>query len=201
MEQPASAEDVAVFSAQLGREPRGVVGVGWRCPCGKPGVTLTAPRLPGGSPFPTTFYLTCPNAVAACSRLEAGGAMVKMNERLRSDESLAAAYADAHESYISARVALGGDVPEIANVSAGGMPSRVKCLHALLGHSLAAGRGANPLGDEVRDTIGEFWTAPCLGSDTVKNTGTSAGADTGTCGLGPGTSIDTGTGTTEDPCE
>jgi hypothetical protein len=33
-----------------------------------------------------------------------------------------------------------GDVPEIAGISAGGMPTRVKCLHALAGHA-AAGPG------------------------------------------------------------
>ena len=42
-------------------------------------------------------------------------------------------------------------MPEIAGVSAGGMPDRVKCLHVLAGQSLAQGRGVNPLGDEVLD--------------------------------------------------
>ena len=43
------------------------------------------------------------------------------------------------------------------------MPTRVKCLHALLAHSLAAGRGVNPLGDEVRDTLPPWWGAgPCV---------------------------------------
>ena len=34
-------------------------------------------------------------------------------------------------------------------MSAGGMPDRVKCLHALVAHALAAGQGVNPLGDEA----------------------------------------------------
>ena len=38
-------------------------------------------------------------------------------------------------------------LPEIAGYSAGGMPDRVKCLHALAAHSLAAGPGVNPIGD------------------------------------------------------
>jgi uncharacterized protein len=29
------------------------------------------------------------------------------------------------------------------------MPDRVKCLHVLIAHSLAKGRGTNPLGDEA----------------------------------------------------
>ena len=47
--------------------------------------------------------------------------------------------------------------------SAGGMPDRVKCLHALAAHALAAGRGVNPFGDEALDTIGAWWAAgPCV---------------------------------------
>ena len=55
-------------------------------------------------------------------------------------------YAAAHSRYLEARERL-GQVPEIAGVSAGGMPNRVKCLHALAAHSLAAGPGVNPIGD------------------------------------------------------
>ena len=29
------------------------------------------------------------------------------------------------------------------------MPTRIKCLHALVGHSLAAGPGVNPVGDRA----------------------------------------------------
>ncbi len=153
-------DDRAVVSAQLGREARGMIDVAWRCPCGRPGVALTAPRLSDGTPFPTTFYLTCPNAVAACSRLEASHLMTDMTARLREDMALASAYAGAHEAYLAARARL-GEVSEIAGVSAGGMPDRVKCLHALVGHALAAGPGVNPLGDEALALIGRFWEPDC----------------------------------------
>lgn len=159
--EPASEADVAILRAQLGREPRGIVGIAWRCPCGKPGVVATEPRLPDGTPFPTTYYLTCPRAVAGCSTLEAQGVMAEMTERLASDSELAASYAAAHGAYLADRAAL-GEVPEIEGISAGGMPSRVKCLHVLAGHALAAGRGVNPLGDEAVDALGEFWSRPCL---------------------------------------
>ena len=74
----------------------------------------------------------------------------------RQDEELAAAYRGAHEAYLAARAAI-GEVPEIAGISAGGMPDRVKCLHVLAGQSLAQGRGVNPLGDEVLDELGDWW--------------------------------------------
>ena len=144
--EPASAADVAVLEQQLGRPPRGIAGIAWRCPCGKPGVVATDPRLPDGTPFPTTYYLTCPRATAGCSTLESQGVMAEMTDRLAEDPELAAAYTAAHEAYLADRAAL-GDVPEIAGISAGGMPTRVKCLHALAGHALAAGAGVNPIGD------------------------------------------------------
>lgn len=93
--------------------------------------------------------------------------MTEMAARLRDDPDLAAAYAAAHEAYVAARRTIGaatgdGDVPEIDGVSAGGMPHRVKCLHALAGHALAAGPGVNPLGDETLARVGAWWERPCL---------------------------------------
>lgn len=151
-----SAEDLATLEAQLGRPPRGVVGIAARCVCGRPTVVRTAPRLPDGTPFPTTFYLTHPGAVAAVSTLEASGVMREMSERLLDDPELAAGHQAAHEHYLAQRARL-GDVPEIAGVSAGGMPTRVKCLHVLVGHALAAGPGVNPLGDEALALIRDVW--------------------------------------------
>jgi hypothetical protein len=147
---------------QLQREPRGVVGVAHRCACGLPDVVETAPRLPDGTPFPTTYYLTCPRATAAVSTLESTGLMREMTERLAEDADLAAGYRAAHDDYLRRRAAL-GDVPEIQGISAGGMPTRVKCLHVLVGHALAAGPGVNPLGDEALAALPE-WGAngPCV---------------------------------------
>ncbi|PUA82322.1 DUF501 domain-containing protein [Nocardioides currus] len=159
--------DEAAIAAQLGREPRAIHAVGHRCPCGNPDVVTTEPRLPNGTPFPTTFYLTCPRAASRIGTLEGSGLMKEMQDRLGEDPELAAAYAAAHESYLAFRGALatesGHDVPEIEGISAGGMPDRVKCLHVLAGQSLAMGRGVNPLGDEVLDLLGEWWEpGPCV---------------------------------------
>jgi len=157
--------DEAAIAAQLGRAPRALHGVAHRCPCGLPDVVATEPRLPDGTPFPTTFYLTCPRASSLIGTLESSGLMREMSERLAADPDLAAAYAEAHRRYLAARAELGDDVPEIAGVSAGGMPDRVKCLHVLAGQSLAQGRGVNPLGDEVLDRLGAWWSAgPCVES-------------------------------------
>ncbi len=155
-------QDVEVVAAQLGRPPRSIHAVAHRCPCGNPDVVATEPRLDDGTPFPTTFYLTCPRAASLIGTLEASGLMREMSERLAADDDLAAAYGGAHESYLAARAAI-GEVPEIAGVSAGGMPDRVKCLHVLAGHALAQGPGVNPLGDEVLEELGAWWASgPCV---------------------------------------
>jgi len=140
--------DHRAVAAQLGRPPRGLRGVAHRCPCGLPDVVETSPRLEDGTPFPTLYYLTCPRAASAIGRLEASGVMRTMTERLRSDTGLAERYAAAHRDYLARRDAL-ERVPEIDGISAGGMPERVKCLHVLAGHALAAGPGVNPFGDET----------------------------------------------------
>ena len=155
------AHDEAVVAAQLGRPPRGVHGIGHRCACGNPDVVTTEPRLPDGTPFPTTFYLTCPRAASRIGTLEGSHVMKEMEARLGTDEELAAAYRSAHERYLEARQEI-GEVPEIDGVSAGGMPDRVKCLHVLAGQALAQGPGVNPLGDEVVEALGDYWASgPC----------------------------------------
>ena len=154
-------KDVAAVEAQLGRTPRGLRAVAHRCPCGNPDVVETAPRIkternPDGEPFPTLFYLTCPKAASAIGTLEGGGLMAEMTERLRTDPELAAAYRAAHEDYLRRRDAI-EVLPGFP--SGGGMPDRVKCLHVLVAHSLAAGPGVNPLGDEALALLPDWWSS------------------------------------------
>jgi uncharacterized protein len=155
-------EDETAVSAQLGRTARGIRSIAHRCTCGLPDVVETEPRLPDGTPFPTTYYVTCPRLASAIGRLEAEGVMKEMTDRLATDEDLAARYRAAHEDYLARRELL-GDVPEIRGISAGGMPTRVKCLHVLVGHSLAAGPGVNPLGDEALEMLPDWGRrGPCV---------------------------------------
>ena len=157
-----SDADRAVVAAQLGRAPRAIRRVAHRCPCGNPDVIETSPRLPDGTPFPTLYYLTCPRANAAVGRLEASGLMREMSERLRHEPELAAAYRSAHEGYLARREQI-AYVDQIAGISAGGMPNRVKCLHVLVAHALAAGPGVNPLGDEALARLPQWWAdGPCV---------------------------------------
>ena len=164
--EKATEADLKIVAAQLQRTPRDVYGIGHRCQCGAVDVVETPPRLADGTPFPTFYYATCPKLTAAISTLESSGLMQEMNQRLQSDPELLGKYQAAHDDYEAARNAvareLNLDVPEVAGTTAGGMPDRVKCLHSLIAHSLAAGEGVNPLGDEALAKLSNWWSnKPC----------------------------------------
>lgn len=151
------AQDFHAVEKQLGRVPRDIDAIAHRCPCGQPDVVTTCPRLGDGTPFPTLYYATCPRLTAAISTLESSGLMAEMSDRLERDEALASRYQRAHQSYLEDRERIGTEVPEIAGISAGGMPTRVKCLHVLVAHSLAVGPGINPFGDEALALLEPWW--------------------------------------------
>ncbi|MFF5988888.1 DUF501 domain-containing protein [Prauserella flavalba] len=142
--------DREIIAQQLGRPPRALRAVAARCPSGHPSVVQTSPRLEDGTPFPTLYYLTCPTLTSLVGKLEASGLMKEMTARLGEDPELAGAYQRAHESYLAQRDAID---PLGHEVSAGGMPGRVKCLHVHLAHTLACGPGVNPFGDETLELL------------------------------------------------
>jgi hypothetical protein len=171
--EPVTEQDRGVIAQQLGRPPRALRAVAARCPSGHPSVVQTSPRLENGTPFPTLYYLTCPRLSSLVGKLEASGVMREMTERLTEDPELAAAYQRAHESYLAERDAIESLGHE---VTAGGMPGRVKCLHVHLAHSLARGPGVNPFGDETVRLLSAEWpsgdcaAAPSTGSTTDTDT-------------------------------
>lgn len=146
-----------MISAQIGRPARGDNAVVHRCVYGLPTVVRVGPHLEDGTPFPTTFWLTCPLAVRNIGRLEAEGEMRDVNARLEGDPELAADYAAAHERYLSFREELGPPLPDSVG-SAGGMPTHVKCLHVHLAHHLAT--LDNPVGAYAYERISPM---PCPG--------------------------------------
>lgn len=178
---PPTDADVRAVSHQLGRPARNVIGIAARCVCGRPTVVATRPRLDDGTPFPTLYYLSHPAATAAVSTLEATGVMPELAALLEGE--VGEAYARAHEQYLADRESI-EVVPELAGVSAGGMPTRVKCLHALVGHALAAGPGVNPIGDLALERCS--WSpAVCECGDDDGATGERVGA-AGAGGSGAG---------------
>lgn len=154
--EPVTDADIAIIAEQLGRKPRALRAVAARCPSGHPAVVQTNPRLENGTPFPTLYYLTCPRLGSLIGGLEASGVMREMTERLDTEPELAAAYQRAHDSYLAQRDA----IESLGHrVTAGGMPSRVKCLHVHVAHTLACGGGVNPFGDEALAMLADRWPA------------------------------------------
>lgn len=156
MVEPLRAGDREAVAAQLGRSARGLCGVAYRCPCGLPAVVVTAPRLEDGTPFPTLYYATCPRLTSRIGTIEAEGLMRTQTERLETDPGFAAAYAAAHRAYLAERDAI---EPLGTDTSAGGMPTRVKCLHVHVAHSLAVGPDVNPVGDETLALLEPWWAS------------------------------------------
>lgn len=160
---PLAEPEAALAGEMIGRPPRGRPAPAVRCRWGLPAVLRVDPQLGDGTPFPTTFWLACPLANRRVGTLEAGGMMVALNRRLADEPDLAAAYAAAHARYVAFRDQLGPAVP--GDPSAGGMPGRVKCLHALYGHHLAT--DDNPVGRLVAEELEPLdCPAPCVGGQT-----------------------------------
>ena len=159
----ASPEDKKALAQQIGRDARGVVEIAHRCGCGLPDVVKTRPRLEDGTPFPTMYYITCPRLASKIGTLEANNVMKDLEAELQASEELRIEYKKAHQAYLQERSAL-EDVAEIAGISAGGMPERVKCLHALIAHSLAVGPGVNPIGDKALALLDQWGQHSCVGT-------------------------------------
>jgi hypothetical protein len=147
-------DDRVVVARQIGREPRAFRRVVVRCPFGRPAVTEQAPFDNAGAPFPTTYWLTCPHAVAQVSRLEAAGGVERWSRAAHDDEQLAASLARANAEQRELRpeldVGIGG-----ARANAGG----VKCLHAHVAYALA--RPGYELGDRILAELDPLFPAEC----------------------------------------
>ena len=142
-------DDRAIVEQQLGRRPRAFRRVVVRCPFGRPAVTEQSPFDESGAPFPTTFWLTCPQLVAAVSRLEAAGGVDRWSERARSDAELTSSLKDAtaEQRRLRPELPLG-----IGGASRGGS---LKCLHAHAAFALA--RPGYELGDRILAELPSLW--------------------------------------------
>jgi hypothetical protein len=132
--------DLRIVAQQLGREPTVPFTVVARCPGGHPLVIRNAPFDPDGVPFPTLFWLTCPDAVHAVSRLEAEGWISRLNERVQTDPAFAEAVARAHAEY--ARERARGYPGAEQHGGVGGTRAGLKCLHAHYANHIGGGQDA-----------------------------------------------------------
>lgn len=171
-----SLSDRNVIAAQIGRRPRGLVGVSLRCPYGYPQVIRVRP-LVDGKPFPTLFWLTCPHLVREVDRLEADGWIGRLERGMAKDEELRAGMERAHERYIENRFALlndgehrsiesRGQASSLLEKGIGGIAdrARLKCLHLHVAHDLA---DENPIG---RIVCGMLPAAECRAEQVICST-------------------------------
>jgi uncharacterized protein len=155
-------DDRAIVARQLGRSPRALGRVAARCPYGLPAVTEQRPYDTDGTPFPTTYYLTCPHLVAAIARIEASGGVERWSSLVSQDDELAASLARATEEQRSIRRELasterGADDGVSLDYGIGGSrtPEQLKCLHAHVAYALA--RPGYVLGERILAEVAERW--------------------------------------------
>jgi uncharacterized protein len=155
-------DDEAIVARQLGRPPRAFRRVVARCPFGRPAVTEQEPYDRDGEPFPTTYYVTCPQLVAALARIEAAGGVERWSRAAEDDPELAASLVHATEEQRRVRRELAGDRhgrDEGASLDLGiggsASPGHLKCLHAHAAFALA--RPGYVLGERVLAEIDPLW--------------------------------------------
>jgi hypothetical protein len=155
-------DDLGAVARQLGRAPRTFLRVAARCPWGLPAVTEQDPYADDGTPFPTTYYLTCPHLVAAVSRLEAAGGVERWSAAVASDVELRRDLdrATAVQARLRTRLAAGrtgrDDGASLATGIGGSRsPGRLKCLHAHVAFALAV--PGYELGARILAEVDEPW--------------------------------------------
>jgi exopolyphosphatase/guanosine-5'-triphosphate,3'-diphosphate pyrophosphatase len=102
-----------------------------------------------GRPFPTLFWLTCPDAVTAVSRVESEGWIKRLAARAESDMEFGEALESAHREHADLRGQLVPGSEEWGGV--GGTQDGVQCLHAHYANYLAG--GADPVGTWVAGQV------------------------------------------------
>jgi exopolyphosphatase/guanosine-5'-triphosphate,3'-diphosphate pyrophosphatase len=143
------AADLEAVREQLGREPTTPFVVVARCTGGHPLVIRNAPLDANGDPFPTTYWLTCPDAVKAVSRVESGGAIGRLNDRMRIDAAFREAVEAAHASYARDRATDLEGADRWGGVA--GTTVGIKCLHAHYACRVAGGE--DPVGDWTAERV------------------------------------------------
>jgi exopolyphosphatase/guanosine-5'-triphosphate,3'-diphosphate pyrophosphatase len=120
-----------------------------RCGPGHPLVIRNRPIDQDGNPFPTLYWLTCPESVKAVSRLESAGWIKRLTDQAEVDPDLRTGLRRAHEEYARAR----GELVPGAELwgGVGGTARGIKCLHAHYAHHLAG--GPDPVGAWVATEV------------------------------------------------
>jgi len=154
-DNPPDPSQLAIITEQLGRAPRGIEAVAATDGEGTPLVLRMAPIV-DGKPFPTLYWLSSELLKVVISRIEADGAIKRLEARLQEEPELLAAYHASHRDYVAARwghmsetqkaevIRLGYD-GVLTERGIGGIANwdQVRCLHTQYAHHLC---GDNVIG-------------------------------------------------------
>ncbi len=134
-----------IVAAQLGRPLRSGLSVVASCHLGLPVVVEVPPILDDGTPFPTSFWLTCPLASKRIGRLEGIGAVKQLERYADHDAGFGAALDAAHRRYGEERDAkTPDDAIHTPSGGVGGTRTGIKCVHAHYADHAAG--NPNPVG-------------------------------------------------------
>ncbi len=123
--------DLQILEAQIGRPLRADSQVVVRCPLGLPVVAEVPPFLEDGTPFPTTYWLTCPLASTRIGRLESIGGVRRIEQWIGADPERVATLEADHARYAAERDAKSSpDRDPRPTGGVAGARAGVKCLHA-----------------------------------------------------------------------
>ena len=167
-------EDKEVIELQIGRPLRSSFTVSCRCHLDLPAVIKVPPKLDDSTPFPTTYWLSCPMMNKKIGALESQGLIKALDKELQDNSQLKSDWLKRQESYKNEREDLDdqNSYPK-ASGGVGGAENSIKCLHSHTADELST--GLNPIGKIVLESIGSFnCDQPCISKESMqKNEGWS----------------------------
>jgi len=157
-------QDSRIIREQLGREPKGVLGIAERCRYGYPTVLVTKPLIIHSEEnyevFPTLYWLSCPRRNKKLAEIEATGYIERLEGELNSNEKLRSKYKKEEQNYLRSQQKLLSEeeqnfvdnhqLNQSLNRGIGGIQNskHIKCLHLHVAHNLVT---ENCIGKMIMD--------------------------------------------------
>ena len=92
-------KDKKIVEAQIDRSLRSNVTVSSRCHLNLPAAIKVPPNLDDGTPFPTTYWLTCPMYNKKIGSLESQGLIAELDNEILNNPNLKAEWSKRQISY------------------------------------------------------------------------------------------------------
>ncbi len=154
--------------AQLDRSVRSDINVTTKCHFNLPVVIKVPPNLDDGTPFPTSYWLTCPMYNKKVGSLESHGMIKELDKQLKENKKLYELWNERQDSYKEERDSENKGDQIVPSGGVGGAKESIKCLHAHLADELATEK--NAVGKIVLESVGGFnCEEPCIDENYKKN--------------------------------